>query len=177
MNLFTRNSPYYHLLKYLLFLLTHPVYSNILTPKHWDLSQPSSPLPHGATAPSGPGSPHDRGFTITLRHTKFCRTPVDEGSNPRGDLYLTIHDTNRTRTSMSPAEFETVIPASGKHAVAHLVDALRYKSEGHGFDSRWCHWNFSLPSSFRPHYGPGFDSASNRNEYQEYLLGVKAAGG
>ena len=26
MNLFTRNSPYYHLLKYLLFLLKHPVY-------------------------------------------------------------------------------------------------------------------------------------------------------
>ena len=30
--------------------------------------------------------------------------------------------------------------------------------------------------SFRSHYGPGVDSASNRNEYQEYLLGVKAAG-
>jgi len=30
----------------------------------------------------------------------------------------------------------------------------------------------SLPS----HYGPGVDSASNRNEYQEYFLGVKAAG-
>jgi len=29
---------------------------------------------------------------------------------------------------------------------------------------------------FRPHYGPGVDSASNRNEYQEYFLGVKAAG-
>jgi hypothetical protein len=28
----------------------------------------------------------------------------------------------------------------------------------------------------RPHYGPGVDSASNRNEYQEYFLGVKAAG-
>jgi len=26
MNLFTRNSPYYHFLKYLLFLLRHPVY-------------------------------------------------------------------------------------------------------------------------------------------------------
>jgi hypothetical protein len=26
MNLFTRNSPYYHFLKYLLFLLKHPVY-------------------------------------------------------------------------------------------------------------------------------------------------------
>jgi len=30
--------------------------------------------------------------------------------------------------------------------------------------------------SFRPHYGPGLHSASNRNEYQEYFLGVKAAG-
>jgi hypothetical protein len=27
--------------------------------------------------------------------------------------------------------------------------------------------------SFRPHYGPGIDSASNRNEYQEYFLGGK----
>ena len=33
----------------------------------------------------------------------------------------------------------------------------------------------SLTYSFRPHYGPGVDSASNRNEYQEYFLGVKAA--
>jgi len=30
--------------------------------------------------------------------------------------------------------------------------------------------------SFRSHYGPGVDSASNRNEYQEYFLGVKLAG-
>jgi hypothetical protein len=29
-------------------------------------------------------------------------------------------------------------------AVAQLVEALRYKPEGRGFDSRWCHWNFSL---------------------------------
>ena len=29
---------------------------------------------------------------------------------------------------------------------------------------------------FRSHYGPGIDSASNRTEYQEHLLGVKAAG-
>ena len=33
------------------------------------------------------------------------------------------------------------------------------------------HWQ-----SFWPHYGPGVDSASNRNEYQEYFLGVKEAG-
>jgi len=30
--------------------------------------------------------------------------------------------------------------------------------------------------SFRSHYGPGVDSASNRNEYQEHFLAVKAAG-
>jgi hypothetical protein len=27
--------------------------------------------------------------------------------------------------------------------------------------------------SFQPHYGPGFDSVSNRNEYQEDSWGVK----
>ena len=61
------------------------------------------------------------------------------------------------------------------HAVAQLVEALHYKLEGSGFDSRCCHWNFSLTYSFWPRYGCGVDSASNRNEYQEYFMGVKAA--
>jgi len=30
--------------------------------------------------------------------------------------------------------------------------------------------------SFRSHYGPGVDSASNINEYQGYFLRVKSAG-
>jgi hypothetical protein len=34
----------------------------------------------------------------------------------------------------------------------------------------------SVPKSFWSHYGPGVDSAYNRNEYQVYFLGVKAAG-
>ena len=25
-----------------------------------------------------------------------------------------------------------------------LVKALCYKPAGHGFDSQWCHWNFSV---------------------------------
>ena len=60
--------------------------------------------------------------------------------------------------------------------MVELVEALLYKPDARGFDSRWCRWNFSLTQSFRPHYGPGVDSVSNRNDYQEYLLGVKAAG-
>ena len=36
------------------------------------------------------------------------------------------------------------------------------------------HWH-NPSSRTRLNYGPGVDSASNRNEYQEYFLGVKAA--
>jgi hypothetical protein len=57
-----------------------------------------------------------------------------------------------------------------------VVKALRYKPAGRVFDSRWCHWNFSVTYSFRSHYGPRVDSHSNRNEYQVYFLGVTAAG-
>ena len=55
--------------------------------------------------------------------------------------------------------------------MAQLVEALRYKPEGSGFDSKWCHRNFSLTLSFQPHNGPGVDSASNRNEYQQIFPG------
>jgi len=30
------------------------------------------------------------------------------------------------------------------HAVTHIVEAQRYNSEVHCFDSRWDHWHFSL---------------------------------
>jgi len=61
------------------------------------------------------------------------------------------------------------------HALAWLAEALHYKPEGHRFNSRLCRWNFSLTRSLRPHYGPGVDSATNRNEYQEYFLGDKGS--
>jgi hypothetical protein len=32
----------------------------------------------------------------------------------------------------------------GTLLVAQLVEALRYKPEGRGFDFRWFHWDFSL---------------------------------
>jgi hypothetical protein len=34
---------------------------------------------------------------------------------------------------------------------------------------------FTDIKSFRSHYDPGVDSASNGNEYQEHFVGVKAA--
>jgi len=54
--------------------------------------------------------------------------------------------------------------------VAQLVEALRYKPV------RFPLVSLEFFHSFRPHYGPGVNSASNRNEYQECFLGVKAAG-
>ena len=50
--------------------------------------------------------------------------------------------------------------------MAQLVETLRYKQAGRGFDFRWEYWNFSLAV-------PRVDSACNVNEYQEYFLGCK----
>ena len=56
------------------------------------------------------------------------------------------------------------------------MNALCYKSEVAG-SIPVCVTGFLIDiKSFRSHYGPGIDSASNRNEYQEYSLGVKASG-
>ena len=46
-----------------------------------------------------------------------------------------------------------------------VVKMLYYKSEGRWFDPSWCQWMFHCP---------GVDSASKRNEYQEYFLGSKS---
>jgi hypothetical protein len=67
---------------------------------------------HGATAPSGPGSPHYWGFTITLRCTTLCRTPLDDWSAWCIDLYLTTHNTHTRQIFLFPVGFEPAIPAS-----------------------------------------------------------------
>ena len=51
-----------------------------------------------------------------------------------------------------------------------VVKVLCYKSEG-----RWLEFFIDI-KSFRSHYGSGFGSASNGNEYQEHFLQVKAVG-
>jgi hypothetical protein len=57
------------------------------------------------------------------------------------------------------------------YTVAQLFEALHYKPEGRGFVFKLCHSKLT----FLPYYDTGFDVASNRNEYQVYLLGAKAA--
>ena len=54
-----------------------------------------------ATARSGPEPPSYRAFTITLTHTTVGRTPLDDWSARRRDLYLTTYNTHKRRASLS----------------------------------------------------------------------------
>jgi len=51
----------------------------------------------GATAASRPGLPHYPGFTIALRHTTLCKTPLDEWSARRNYPCLITHNTQADR--------------------------------------------------------------------------------
>jgi hypothetical protein len=68
-----------------------------------------SPLWQFASIPSH-GLPL-RGIAITLRHTILGKTPLDEWSARRRDLYLTTQNTHYRQTSMLLAGFEPKIPA------------------------------------------------------------------
>ena len=74
-----------------------------------------------ATASSGPGAPHYGGFTITLRHTTFVSTPLDEWSARRRDFYLTTHNTHKRQAFMPAAGFEPAIPAN-ERSYTHALD-------------------------------------------------------
>jgi hypothetical protein len=73
--------------------------------------------------PSGPGPPHYRWFTITLRHTTRGRTRLDGWSARRWDLYLTTHDTHKRQPSVPPAGFEPAIQASERLST-HVLDCM-----------------------------------------------------
>ena len=57
-------------------------------------------------------------FLRFLHHTKghisVGRTPLDEGSACRRDLYLTTHNTDKRQTSMPASGFEIATPASDR---------------------------------------------------------------
>jgi hypothetical protein len=70
---------------------------------------------HGAPAPSRPGPPHYRSFTITLG-----RTPLEEWSVRRKDLYLTTHNPHKRQTSMPPGGIRTHNPSKWMTEDPHL---------------------------------------------------------
>jgi len=96
------------------FYLPRPTYE----PYEFHITQSTShpPSKNGMTCVTGPR---------VILH-KLLRTPVNKV-------------TNKVRQSKQI----TTLPLTKRHALAQLVEALRYKTEGRAFDSRRCHTNFS----------------------------------
>ena len=86
---------------------------------------------HGTKAPSVTWPPHYRGFTITIRHTAVGRTPLDEWSARRRDLFLTTHNTHNRDTSMPPAGFEPTISAAERPQTYALDRAANWDRHTH----------------------------------------------
>jgi len=57
----------------------------------------------------------------TLRRTTVGRTPLDEWSARRRDLYLTTHNSHKRQTSMLPVGFEPTISA-GERPQTYALD-------------------------------------------------------
>jgi hypothetical protein len=75
------------------------------------------------------GYPHSWSFEITLRHTTIDRTPLEEWSTLRRDLYRTKHNTRKKKISMPPAGLEPAIPVTERpktHALDGADTVLTY---------------------------------------------------
>ena len=76
----------------------------------------------GAATQRGSWPPHSRGFLDhTQRRSTVGRTPLDEWSARRRDLYLTAHNTHNRQISMPPVGFEPTISA-GERPQTYAVD-------------------------------------------------------
>jgi hypothetical protein len=62
------------------------------------------------------------------------------------------------------------------HAVAQVIEALRYKPEGRGFDSQWCHWNFHCRNPLGRTVSLGSAQLLTEMRTRNISWGVKAAG-
>jgi len=54
-----------------------------------------------------------------------------------------VCDSKQDSSDEHGSDFER-LPRYGGARGGIVVKALRYKPAGRGFDSRWCHWNFSV---------------------------------
>ena len=79
----------------------------------------------GATAPPPPQWVRASSFFRSLDYTQWCttfgRTPLDEWSARRRDLYLTTHNTHNRQTSMPPVGFEPTV-STGERPQTYDLD-------------------------------------------------------
>jgi hypothetical protein len=74
----------------------------------------------GSTAIVGLGLLYEVSRSHSVGHTTIGRTPLDEWSARRRDLYLRTHNTHKRQTDMPLAGFESAIPAS-ERPLTHVL--------------------------------------------------------
>ena len=94
----------------------------------------------------------------------MCRYLSVLNTQDQKEFSLTLLFTNKTNVFVLKGAWAGVV-----------VRALRYYSDGLGIDSRCCHSLRIFSVATDRTMCPGVDSAS-KNEYQGFLLRVKAAG-
>ena len=72
---------------------------------------------------------------LILSYTKRCKS-----ENRTVALNFTIFSNIFSNSTKIKDITKTILGARG----GVVVNALHYKPASRGFDSRWCHWNFSL---------------------------------
>jgi len=77
----------------------------------------------GATAPDWARASSFTTFLDLTRHTTSGRTPLDEWSARRRDLYLTTHNNHYGQTSIPPSGFEPTISA-GERPQTYALDRM-----------------------------------------------------
>ena len=93
----------------------------------------------GAATQGGSWPSHSWGFLDNTQwRTKVGRTPLDEWSARRRDLYLTTHNTYNRQISMPPVGFEPTISAGERPLTcwdrgfeSHRAADLRLRPRGH----------------------------------------------
>ena len=83
----------------------------------------------------------------TQRSTTVGRTPLDQWSARRRDLYLTTHNTHKKQTPMLPVEFEPTIPASDRPQTYALDRAATGTGLHYILKVKWSRYRRGVPQS------------------------------
>jgi hypothetical protein len=115
---------------------------SFLFPKrpHW-LYFPISPPYSIGTFDHIPGSESTRDVKLTTQLHLVPRL-VMNGAVPSTPQFAIMTYTGTAYLWLCSGIFSSSWCNTGARGGA-VVEALRYNPEGRGFDSRWCHWNFS----------------------------------
>jgi len=124
-------------------------------------------------------------FTVLQRSSGLCsvaggdkEVPLQAWSGPEGSRNLRLPDFKKIDTSSlppSPGIYFWYSVLLGTEVAQWLRCCAKNRKVAGSIPVGVIGFFVDI-KSFRPYYGPGVDSASNRNEYQEYFLVVKADG-